>query len=358
MKILHVSRTMGQGGAEKIVYQLCVDNSVHEQYVISCGGQYVEELEQAGVKHFMISDMDKKNPFLMLECLIKIWYVVLKEHIDIIHSHHRMAAFYARIISIFTGKKCVYTAHNVFYNKKKLLKFALKNSKIVAVGDGVKRNLMEEYSIPEDRIQVIYNSIKIEKTGEEDLLLKELKKKGKYLIGTIGRISEQKGMDVFVKAIRLVIDKYPNVVGVIVGDGEDRKKIEGLVRELDLSKNIVFLGYQKNVLDIISQLEFVVLASRWEGLPLTPIEVFSQGKIIIASNISGNNEIVDNRLNGLLCEINDVREFSEKICLLLEDIVLLKKLENNAEQKYREVYSYSVFIEKYNYLYEQCINEI
>lgn len=351
MKVLHVSRTMGQGGAEKIVYQLCIDNSEHEQYVISCGGQYVEELEQVGVKHFMIPDMDKKNPFLILECLIKIWYVVLKEHIDIIHSHHRMAAFYARIISIFTGKKCVYTAHNVFYNKKKLLKFALKNSKIVAVGDGVKRNLMEEYSIPEDRIQVIYNSIKIEKTGEENLLLKELKKKGKYLIGTIGRISEQKGMDVFVKAIRLVIDKYPNVVGVIVGDGEDRKKIEGLVRELDLSKNIVFLGYQKNVLDIISQLEFVVLASRWEGLPLTPIEVFSQRKTIVASDISGNNEVVKDGINGLLCEVDDTKMFSKKILVLLENPFLQSQLEDNAQKTYEDVYKYTKFIKKYNYIY-------
>ena len=198
MKVLHISRTMGQGGAEKIVYQLCIDNSACEQYVVSCGGQYVNELEQSGVKHYMIPDMDKKNPFLMLECLFKIWHIVIKENIDVIHSHHRMAAFYSRIISIFTKTRCVYTAHNVFYNKKRLLNFSLKKSRIVAVGDGVKKNLMEVYSIPDERIDVIYNSIKTEKTGEKNSELLQLNEQGKYLIGTIGRISEQKGMDVFI----------------------------------------------------------------------------------------------------------------------------------------------------------------
>lgn len=63
MKILHISRTMGQGGAEKIVYQLCKDNNANVQCVISCGGGYVEDLIELGVKHFWMPDMDKKSNF-------------------------------------------------------------------------------------------------------------------------------------------------------------------------------------------------------------------------------------------------------------------------------------------------------
>lgn len=351
MKVLHISRTMGQGGAEKIVYQLCIDNSECEQYVVSCGGQYVEGLEQVGVKHYTMPDMDKKNPLLMLKCLCKIWQIVIKENIDIMHSHHRMAAFYARIISIFTKTSCVYTAHNVFYNKRRLLNFALKRSKIVAVGDGVKKNLIEVYSIPEERIDVIYNSIKTEKKGECNSQLTQLKTQGKYLIGTIGRISEQKGMDIFVKAIKSVTERYPKVVAVIVGDGEDREMLEKMVVDLGLGDNVLFLGYQKNVLDIISQLEFVVLASRWEGLPLTPIEVFSQGKTIIVSDISGNNEIVIDMQNGLLCEVDDIEAFSEKMCQLVENCELKNKLQNCAKKCYEEKFDYDKFINAYNEVY-------
>lgn len=53
MKVLHVSRTMGYGGVEKVVYQLCKDNHNAEQLVVSCGGRYVSELEKSGIRHFM-----------------------------------------------------------------------------------------------------------------------------------------------------------------------------------------------------------------------------------------------------------------------------------------------------------------
>lgn len=69
MKVLHISRTMGQGGAEKIVYQLCRDNSDQEQIVVSCGGVYADKLEQDGIKQYKIPDLDNKNPFIMLKCL-------------------------------------------------------------------------------------------------------------------------------------------------------------------------------------------------------------------------------------------------------------------------------------------------
>lgn len=74
----------------------------------------------------------------MLVCLYKIWKVVHTEKIDIIHTHHRMAAFYARIISMLSKVKHVYTAHSIFYDKRKLMRYALGNCEIVAVGNGVK----------------------------------------------------------------------------------------------------------------------------------------------------------------------------------------------------------------------------
>lgn len=355
MKILHVSRTMGQGGAEKIVYQLCRDNKEHEQYVISCGGYYVEELQKIGVKHFVMSDIDKKNPFLMLVCLYKIWKVVHTEKIDIIHTHHRMAAFYARIISMLSKVKHVYTAHSIFYDKRKLMRYALGNCEIVAVGNGVKNNLVHVYGIPDERINIIYNSVKIEQENylNEDMLRKS--KRGKNFIGNIGRLTKQKGIDVFINAIADIVREFPNVVGVIIGEGEEHIYLETLVEKLEISNNIIFLGYQKNILEIISQLDFVVHSSRHEGLPLIPIETFSQGKTIIASDISGNNEIVKDGVNGFLFEKDNVKELSERMKKLLTNMELSEKLERNAQEEYVKKYDYRLFLEGYNLAYKNVI---
>lgn len=353
MKVLHVSRTMGQGGAEKIVYQLCRDNKGCKQFVISCGGNYVEELEKIGVTHYMMPDIDNKNPVLMVKCLSTLLNVVRKEHIDIIHTHHRMAAFYGRIVCDLTDAKCVYTAHNVFLNKRFLMRFSLRKSSVVAVGDGVKNNLINFYGILEKRIDVIYNSVKVNKTGEKQPLLIEKKASGQFLIGNIGRLTRQKGMDTFIHALKYVVKKYPNTLGVIVGDGEDRKQLEALAKELDLTENIIFLGYQNNVLDIIEQLDFVVLSSRWEGLPLTPIETFSQEKTIIASDITGNNEIVVDGENGFTFKLDNVSELAKKMELLIEDRTLLQQLEKGAIYTYNQKYDYGRFITGYQNLYQR-----
>lgn len=353
MKILHISRTMGQGGAEKIVYQLCRDNHVHKQIVISSGGVYENDLMRLGIKHYTMPDIDKKNIVLMCKCFFKIMKVIKIEKVDIIHAHHRMAAFYTKLISIFTHIKRVYTAHNVFSDKKVLTCFALKGSCIVAVGEGVKQNLIETYGITEKDIRVIYNTVKIKKQGSRDEFLCHEKEKGKILIGNIGRITEQKGMDVFLYAIKKTIEIFPNVLGIIIGDGEEENKLKLLAQELSISKNIVFMGYRKDVLDIISQLDFVVLSSRWEGFPLTPIEVFSQGKTIIASDISGNNEIVRNEINGLLFKKEDYFELSEKMIYLIVNSKKRKKFETVAINTFENEFEYSKFIEAYNTIYAQ-----
>ena len=352
MKVLHISRTMGQGGAEKVVYQLCKDCKGVIPIVASTGGQYVEELNKLNIKHYIIPDIDKKNPFTMFKILLILFVIVFKEKVDIIHTHHRMAACYSRIICFFIRKKRIYTAHNVFYNKKILMKFSLKGSYIVAVGDGVKSNLIEFYNVNNKNVSVIYNSVQSCDFGELDKSVKEILTKDKIKIGTIGRLTEQKGIDVFIKAMSLSIKKNDNLIGVIVGDGEDKDELKKLVDVLDLQDKIYFLGYQRNVLKIIGYFDFLVLSSRWEGYPLTPIEVFSKRKTIIASDISGNNEVVIDESNGLLFEKDNVEQLSYKINELLNNNPLKNKLEKKAYEDYNSKFSYECFILNYSNLYE------
>lgn len=356
MKILHISRTMGQGGAEKVVYQLCKDKKNADMIVASTGGIYEEELKKQNVKHYIIPDIDKKNPLLIIKTLLILNKIVRKEKIDIIHSHHRMAAFYSKIISLFNKKvKRVYTAHNIFYNKKKLLKFALKGSRVIAVGDGVKNNLTNYFEITET-VETIYNSIekKSKLNTPNDAVFKNKDKK-KIFIGTIGRITEQKGMDVFIKAMSPLINENKNIYGFIIGDGEDKEKLKLLTTELNIEDNIIFLGYRKDVFDVGNQMDFIVLSSRWEGFPLTPIEMFSIGKTIIASNIDGNNEIIVDNYNGLLFEKDNVNELSKKIKNLINEKNKKTELEKNALKSYNEKFSYKVFIDKYFSIYSSLM---
>ena len=128
MNILYFTRTMGVGGTEKVIIQMC--KSLNMQFdniiVCSCGGCNVEVLNDLGIKHYIINDIEEKSPFSIFKTLIELKKIIKEEKIDIIHTHHRMAALYTRILSYFYKFKFIHTAHNTFYNKRKLTNFALK----------------------------------------------------------------------------------------------------------------------------------------------------------------------------------------------------------------------------------------
>lgn len=352
MRVLHLSRTMGQGGAEKIVYQLCKDNCADLNIVASCGGEYVKQLEENGVKHIDIPDMENKNLACIFKTLGILIDVMKKYDITIIHSHHRMGAFYARILqSLFSKIHHVYTAHNVFYDKKRLMRYALSKAKIVACGSTVKTNLLDVYEIDETKIKVIYNAVEVPEC--ETIKFNESRSEESIDIGLIGRLSEQKGVDIFIKSISKLYKKYPKIRIYIIGDGEDRNKIENLVDELKLNEYVNFLGFRTDIFNLIKSMNFIVLPSRWEGFPLTPIEVFSMKKTIIVSDIPNNTEIVEDGYNGLVFKSEDVGDLSKKI----EELILMDKsnLENNAYNTYCEKFSYNQFINNYNSIYKELL---
>lgn len=355
LNILHLARTMGQGGAEKIIFQLASGcNSIENKIVVaSCGGVYVDALKQKNICHYQVHDLECKNPWIILQTLVKLAKVVKKERIQMIHSHHRMAALYGRILKCFFPKlKLVYTAHNVFEDKARLTKMALSDTEIVAVGESVKNNLMEVFQIEEDRITTIFNAVDIQEEEWQHPLLQGLKEQGNTLIGIIGRLSEQKGMDLFIKAIGPLTKKYPMVKGIIVGDGEKREELQALVKQSELEASIYFLGYQEHVTAIIKQLDFAAMPSRWEGFPLTPIEIFAMEKTLVAADIGGINEIVEDGRNGLLVPKNNEKQLSEAMELLLLDIELRQQLEQQAKIDYNENYSYQSFLENYLHFYQ------
>ena len=98
--ILHISRTMDIGGAEKIVYQLATDlkEEFENVHVASTGGLWEEELNKNGIKHHKILDVESKSPKTLATNFNTLRKIIKENKIDIIHTHHRMAAFYARLL--------------------------------------------------------------------------------------------------------------------------------------------------------------------------------------------------------------------------------------------------------------------
>lgn len=350
--ILHISRTMDIGGAERIVYQLSSDlkdefDSVH---VASTGGLWESELAAQGIQHHKILDIDSKNPVTVLKLLFSIHQIIKQKGITIVHTHHRMAAFYIRLLKLVHPKLIhVYTAHNVFKDKLPLYGFALKNAKSVAVGEAVNKNLKEDVGITDSR--VIYNGVVLKETDDQ---VDEIISYGGIKLGCIARLSEQKGLTYLLDAMSLLTIK--DIRLFIVGDGELRNELENKVKELHLQDSVTFLGYRKDIVECINSFDFCVLPSVFEGFGLVAIEAFMNSKTLVATDIPGLNEVVTNE-NGILVPAKNPGALAGAIDKLATDEPLRNNLAFQAKKTYDEKFSYPMFLENYRALYREIQGE-
>lgn len=353
--ILFIVRTMGLGGTENVVIQLCeiLSKKINKIVVCSSGGVHEEKLQEMGIKHYLIPDIASKNPMDMLKSCRSIKSIIDKEQITIVHSHHRMAAFYAELVAPKSVVK-VANAHNTFTDKKKLTQLAYQNTKVIAVGEMVKKNLTEYFEIPKEQVCVIHNAVKPfdGKIVPVEMLYKE-HAKGNVLIGNIGRLSEQKGMTYFIEAAEITTRTHPEARFIIVGDGEEREQLQAQVKAKGLQDKVLFLGYRNDIQNVMSQLDFVVLSSLWEGLPLTPIEAYSVGKTVIGTAVDGTPEIIRDGVDGYLVEPRNPMQLAEKMNELIENPEMRESMGIQAMRLYQEEFSFEKLSERYVAFYEE-----
>ena len=352
--ILFIVRTMGLGGTENVVLQLCeiLSDKVNKIVVCSSGGVHEKKLQEMGIKHYLIPDIASKNPMDMLKSCRLIKNVIDKEQITIVHSHHRMAAFYAELVAPKSVVK-VANAHNTFTDKKKLTRLAYRNTKVIAVGEMVKKNLMEYFEIPKEQVCVIHNAVKPFDSNIMPIkVLYQEHTNGNVMIGNIGRLSEQKGMTYFIEAAEITARTHPEARFIIVGEGEEKEQLHAQVKAKGLQGKILFLGYRSDIQNVMSQLDFVVLSSLWEGLPLTPIEAYSVGKTVIGTAVDGTPEIIRDGIDGYLVEPRNPMQLAEKMNELIENSEMRESMGIQAVKRYQDEFSFEKLSERYVAFYE------
>lgn len=208
----------------------------------------------------------------------------------------------------------------------------------------VKKNLIQEFGLSDKQVTVIHNAVKpFDGNIIVDTLVKKFHNEGNFVIGNIGRLSKQKGMEFFIYAIPEVIKKQSNTRFIIVGNGEDEEKLKKLSKNLGLNDYLYFLGYRNDIQNLMSQLDLIVLSSLWEGLPLIPIEAFSVKKTIVATDVDGTPEIVKNMDNGLLVEPGNSKEIANAILWMIENKDMKNKMELNAKKTFDDQFSEITF---------------
>ena len=311
-----------------------------------------------GITHYEINDVENKHPINILSNIKKIINIVNKEQIDIIHSHHRMTTMIAKFVSTFTGVKVIHTQHLCIEDKFKLTKVALNNIQTITVSESAKRILETKSNLDGNNITTIYNTIEVENENKivDDRLIK-LKESEYFIVGQVSRVVDYKGVYDFVDIAEITVKENDNIRFVFIGDGPEKENLEKYIKEKKLEEYVFMLGSKNNVIEHLKYVDLVLLCSYIEGLPLAPLEAFSQSIPVIATNIDGTNEEIIDGYNGYLVDKKNIEDFKLKIEKIYNNKKELATLKKNSFKIYSEKFDEKQYIQKHATIYTKILKE-
>lgn len=346
MNILYLNNEMTIGGVAKCILKLCKAlNNKNKIFIASKeGGELLPEFEKMGIYNYPIIDVGSKSPHNIILNMNIITKIVKEQKIDIIHSHHRMTTLLAKAVSSLTQVKVIHTQHLCIEDKFKLTKLALSNIPVITVSEAAKRILIQKSRLKGENITTIYNTIETQCENKVvDSKLLELKQKGYFIVAQVSRIIDYKGVYDFVKIAKETTNVNNKIKFILLGDGPELNNIREIVKTENLENCIYLLGSKDNIIEHLKHIDLLLLCSYIEGLPLAPLEAFSQGVPVIATNIDGTNEEIEDGYNGYLVEMKDIEGFKNDILRLYNDKDLYILMKNNSKKIFREKFNNEVY---------------
>lgn len=323
MKIAQVVYGIAGGGAPNLALSLLEELTKrgHEVHLICVNIPYnnekestvIETLNNKGVKTFRLGRKPGRIHLIGILKLIRLMYT---EKYDIIHSHLLFPDLYSGIANLcfFNRAKHVITVHNsIPYHSNFVIKTIFRKSNFVRCSPAIS----PINSVIKDR--TIVNGINLksfEPKYEQKYFRKELNlTEDDFIIVSIGNLRPQKNQILGLELISYLINSYQikNIHYVICGHGPEEQNLKRKSIELDIHKNVHFVGLRNDVSNILSECNLFVNFSLWEGLPLAVIEAYASGITVLLSPIDEHKVIYKNVSESYLTENLNVESFALSI---------------------------------------------
>ena len=256
--------------------------------------------------------------------------LIKEEKIDILHLHQYESSNFGRIAGKITSVPVILHSHGPDLNYPPYQWIAdrllAKYSHIaIAVSMTTKEACMKSRAFNPNRIHVLPNGIPMEDfiplSPEKCQSLKQLWDIPLYspVVGTITRFYKEKGNDYLLQAASEVLKEIPNARFLFAGDGPLLERSIEFVRRIGAERNVIFTGFQSDVVSVLSLFDIMVIPSTAEGYPQVLLEAMAMGRAVVATSVGGIKEILINGATGLLVPPRDAHSLSRKIIYLLKN---------------------------------------
>jgi glycosyltransferase involved in cell wall biosynthesis len=232
----------------------------------------------------------------------------------------------------------------------------------IAVSNDIEAAILKTIGPVQDRIEIISNGVDTRRyraAADRSVTRFALGFTGDEILYTVvGTLKEQKGHRYLIEAVVPLISRTPRLHILIVGDGELRGRLEEQVRASAIEEHVHFLGNRSDVPAILSASDAFVLPSLWEGLPMALIEAMASGLPVIATQVSGSQQVVEQDHSGILVPPGEVLPLCQAIEYLLTDPEQARQLGKSARQRIEEAYSARRQAEEHLNLYHRKWGEL
>lgn len=363
INVLQVVEGMNWGGAETKLLELIAHMDRNKFCTTVCslgiGDRIKGRFNELGVKFVNFERSRRIDPKLILD----LAQLIRKEKIDIVMT----TLFYADVIgalaSAISPNKAVFSWETIsapeWLLKHRLLayRFAVHFcSKVISVSNATAKWLIEKRGVPPEKVVVIPYGVNLDifRQGKNRKLKASLGISPEtFVVGVVARLHSQKGHCYLIEAAQSIVAKHKDVKFVFVGDGELRKDLENQVKESQLEKYFLFLGFRSDVHELLRTFDLFVLPSLYEGLPNVILEAMATGLPVVATSVDGTVELVKDGETGYLVPPKAPETLAEKISLFIQNRECATKFGKQGRKRVEVEYSLSKQVANFQNLYEK-----
>lgn len=365
-RVLYLIVDLTVGGAEDHLLSLArnLDKARFLPVVCCIGrkGPIGAEIEAAGVRVEELGKLRKggfdREVVPLLRALIR------RERIDLVHAHMYHANLYGRLAAFREGIPAVISVHNTYVRPKILRRFlngwlARRTPFLLAGSEAIRDDIVKYDGVPPGKIHVIPYGVDAEKFhcafSREEVREKLGLPKDRFIVGTVGRLEEQKGQKYLIEAAGRLRREGREATLLIVGSGREEDRLREQAMREGVGDAALFLGTRRDLPELFRAMDVFAFPSLWEGFPIALLSAMAAGLPVIVTPVGGVPEVVEDGTNGLIVPAGDPAALAAAIRRVHEDPVGASVLGGAAEATIRNRYSHRTTARRIMEIYEQVL---
>lgn len=296
--------------------------------------------EQAGVEVVRLPGLSRElSPLRDPIAAIRLAKIIRRVRPDVVHTHTAKAGAVGRFATLLAGLRrrpvVVHTFHGHvlrgYFGRVGTTAFrvietilARATDRLIAVSPEVRDELVRLRVAPEAKFSIVRLGIELEQRVAFDGDVAELRRRhgiprDTFVVGWFGRMTAVKQTDDLLAALTGLRGRGIDALLLLVGDGDDRTRLEERAQAVGVARSVLFLGYQQSVAPWFAICDAVVLTSASEGTPVTIIEALAAGRAVVATKVGGVSDVVDEGETGFLVRPGDTHTLAERLEILARD---------------------------------------